>query len=143
MNFDQAFDILIQFEGGYVNRPDDPGGETMYGITLRTARALGYAGEMKDLPIATAKNIYKIGYWDPIKADTLPEELRYAAFDAAVNNGITHANQWLLAVMQDDPAPQKALCRFIGLRLKFLTSLSTWPIYGKGWARRNATILSL
>jgi lysozyme family protein len=141
MTFDEAFQILIQFEGTFVDNPADPGGATMYGITQRTARALGYMGEMKDLPVETAKNIYKVGYWAPMKIDTLPVELQYAAFDAAVNNGITHANQWLLAALQDDPAPEKALRRFMGLRLKFFTSLNTWPTFGKGWSRRVAAIL--
>ena len=36
MNFDQAFERLIGHEGGYVNHPDDPGGETKFGITKRT-----------------------------------------------------------------------------------------------------------
>ena len=38
-SFDDAFDLLIGNEGGYVNNPADPGGETMFGITARVARA--------------------------------------------------------------------------------------------------------
>ena len=37
--FDQCFDKLISHEGGYVNDPRDPGGETMWGVTARVARA--------------------------------------------------------------------------------------------------------
>ena len=40
MNFDDAFVKLIGFEGGYVNNPADPGGETKYGISRRA-----YPGE--------------------------------------------------------------------------------------------------
>jgi len=30
--YDQAFDVLMKSEGGYINHPSDPGGETKYGI---------------------------------------------------------------------------------------------------------------
>jgi lysozyme family protein len=142
MNFDAAFDKLIQFEGGYVNRSDDPGGATNYGITQATARSHGYTGDMRDLPVGTAKAIYKTDYWDAVRVDTLPDALKYAAFDTAVNNGVTRANQWLLAAMRDDAEPYQVLCRFMGLRLQFYTSLTIWPTFGKGWTRRCATILA-
>lgn len=35
-DFDKAFEIVIGHEGGYVNNPKDPGGETKYGISKRT-----------------------------------------------------------------------------------------------------------
>lgn len=35
-NFDKAFELLIGHEGGYVNHPSDPGGETKYGISKRS-----------------------------------------------------------------------------------------------------------
>ena len=35
MDFDQAFEKLIGHEGGYVNNPADPGGETKFGISRR------------------------------------------------------------------------------------------------------------
>lgn len=54
---------LIAREGGYVNDPSDSGGETKYGITLATARAYGYTGPMRDLPLATAQAIYLRRYW--------------------------------------------------------------------------------
>ena len=36
ISFDKAFEILIGHEGGYVNHPDDPGGETKFGISKRS-----------------------------------------------------------------------------------------------------------
>lgn len=36
MRFDDAFKIVLGFEGGYVNDKDDKGGETNYGITAST-----------------------------------------------------------------------------------------------------------
>lgn len=55
---------IIEKEGGYVNNPNDSGGETKYGITWRTARNYGYTGEMKELPLDTAYDIYYTRYWD-------------------------------------------------------------------------------
>ena len=46
------------FEGGYVNHPADPGGETNMGITKRVALASGYTGPMRTLPADVAQSIY-------------------------------------------------------------------------------------
>lgn len=53
---------VINVEGGYVNDPNDAGGETKYGITKATARANGYTGNMKDLPRTLAFDIYRKRY---------------------------------------------------------------------------------
>lgn len=53
---------VIATEGGYVNDPNDSGGETKYGITKATARAQGYSGNMKDLPQNVAFEIYRRQY---------------------------------------------------------------------------------
>ncbi len=42
MNFDLAFDRLVTSEGGYVNDPADPGGETKFGISKRWMRRVGH-----------------------------------------------------------------------------------------------------
>lgn len=156
MNFDQAFDMLVGEEGGYSNSPSDPGGETMWGVTRRVAVQEGYTGDMHVLPRDFAKAIYRRRYWDAVQADNLPDEVRFAAFDAAVNSGVTQSIKWLQAaaeVGQDGvlgPMTIGAVSRvpglrlvliFNALRLDFMTSLPTWSGYGKGWARRIAGIL--
>lgn len=55
MNFDTAFDRLLGNEGGYVNNPADPGGETNWGVTVAVARASGYTGAMRDMTRARPK----------------------------------------------------------------------------------------
>lgn len=47
--FDTLFDRLMKHEGGYVNNPNDPGGETMWGVTKAVARQYGYTGSMRQL----------------------------------------------------------------------------------------------
>lgn len=81
---------LIEREGGYVNDPTDRGGETMYGITLNTARQYGYQGAMRDLPYELAFMIYEAIYWTPLKLDdiqNISEALTEQLFDFGVNSG--------------------------------------------------------
>lgn len=58
MSIDTLIDGVIGREGAYSNNPNDTGGETMWGVTARVARANGYNGPMRDMPRETAKNIY-------------------------------------------------------------------------------------
>lgn len=60
---DTLINNLIALEGGYVNNANDKGGETNFGITIAQARAYGYNGPMRSLPIDIARNIYASLYW--------------------------------------------------------------------------------
>ena len=156
MDFQTAFDLLITHEGGFSNHPDDPGGATMYGVTEQVARAEGYTGAMRDLPLSFAKQVYRKRYWDACRCDQMPDVLRYPLFDAAVNSGPGQAIKWLqsaVGVKADGAigpvtqqavnmaAPQPTRQKMIGNRLRFMTQLSNWPSFSKGWARRIAAIL--
>lgn len=153
MNFDQAFDLLIGHEGGYANHPNDPGGETMWGITARVARQAGYHGAMRDLPRETAKTIARNQYWDKVRAEELPLGVRFDVFDTGYNSGTTTAVKILqraVSVTDDGvfgPSTMAAVLAaksyklsmlFNSERLLYLTSLPTWGAFGKGWARRVA-----
>ena len=54
---------IIAIEGGYVNDPNDSGGETNFGITYKVALANGYHGDMINLPVSVAFNIYSQKYY--------------------------------------------------------------------------------
>lgn len=153
MNFDQAFEKLIGHEGRYSNHSDDPGGETMFGITKATARQHGYNGAMIDLPLPAAKLIYKSSYWDKVRCDELPDAVRFDTFDAAVNSGTGQAVKFLqrAAGVADDGVigprtlaavramdPQLLDKRISGYRLQFMADLKNWPSFGKGWVKRIA-----
>lgn len=157
MDFNEAFTKLLGHEGGYSNHPRDPGGETMWGITAAVARAHGYKGQMRALPQTVARAIYRKDYWDAVQADKLPAAVRYPLFDAAVNSGVKQASKWLqaaLGVSQDGVIGPKTIAAaqaidgaalasaMLGARLQFMTGLSTWPTFGKGWARRIAALLA-
>jgi lysozyme family protein len=99
-DFDQSFSRIIGVEGGYSNNPDDPGGETMWGICKRDHPDL----DIKNLTQDQAKAIYKTEYWDKIKGDQLPYPLNLFMFDAAVNQGTDAAIKCLqktLNIAQD------------------------------------------
>ena len=157
MDFDTAFTTLLGHEGGYVNDPQDPGGETRWGVTVAVARAHGYVGDMRDFPQTAAKHIYRKAYWDSVRADELPPALRYAVFDAAVNSGPAQGVKWLQRAVgaTDDgrigpqtlamaraAQPDFALRRMLAQRLTFMTDLKNWPRHGRGWARRVADLMA-
>jgi len=88
---------VLAVEGGYVNHPADPGGETNMGITKRVAVANGYAGPMRTLPLDVATSIYyreylvKPGFAPLIPIDAaVTEEL----FDTTVNMGPGRPTRW-------------------------------------------------
>lgn len=68
-HFLEAWKSTGRDEAGYVNNPNDAGGETNWGITEAVARADGYKGAMKDLPQDRAREIAKRRYWDTMRLD--------------------------------------------------------------------------
>jgi len=86
--FDDYLDIILKHEGGYVNDPNDPGGETKYGISARAFPTL----DIKNLTVSGARKIYYEHYWLPMKLDHIVnEELKLHLFDMGVNAGIKKA----------------------------------------------------
>ncbi|ELO38505.1 hypothetical protein SEEE0316_10380 [Salmonella enterica subsp. enterica serovar Enteritidis str. 648903 1-6] len=91
-------DGIIALEGGYVFNPKDKGGATHWGITEATARAHGYAGDMRDLTHAEAYAILEEDYWIKPGFDvisTLSWPVSFELCDAAVNIGAYHPSAWL------------------------------------------------
>lgn len=149
MNFDLAFARLMGHEGGYVNHPNDPGGETKWGISKRSYPHLDIANLSRE----DAKAIYQRDFWEAIHADEMYDGVAFQALDFAINSGIQTAIRklQLAAGVADDgawgPVTRAAVAamtetdmimRFIAFRLKFWASLSTWPTFGRGWANRAA-----
>ena len=83
IKFEDIIEIVLEHEGGYVNDPRDPGGETNFGIAKRSNPDV----DIKNLTIEQAKEIYKSKYWDKNKVEKLPEQLRHIYFDMCVNMG--------------------------------------------------------
>ena len=149
MNFDDAFATVIGHEGGYSNHPNDPGGETKYGISKRAYPHLDIA----DLTLDDAKAIYQRDYWNKVRGDELPDAIAVNVFDMAVNHGVKAAVKILQAAVGTDvdgvlgpqtlaaawrSNPVLAAIRLNASRLDFYTTLTTWSTFGRGWARRVA-----
>lgn len=88
---------VLALEGGYVNHPSDPGGETNMGITKTTAVEHGYTGPMKELPQEVALSIYADSYVYKPGFDgvvSLSEPVGTKLVDAGVNVGQRRAARW-------------------------------------------------
>lgn len=156
MTFDKCFDALLVHEGDYADLAHDPGGQTRYGVTEAVARSAGYCGDMRELPVDLAKSIYRTKYWNAVRADELPQGIRYLVFDAAVASGVRQSVLWLqraLGVAADGilgPVTlaaahavdaQRLKARLSAQRLRFMTDLPNWPSFSRGWTRRIADLL--
>jgi len=91
MTFQEAVKSVLKHEGGYVNDPKDPGGETNFGISKRAFPDL----DIKNLTEEDAIEIYHKEYWKPAGVEDLPERLWAIYFDMAVNMGRKRAC-WIL-----------------------------------------------
>lgn len=97
-HFEDAFNHVVEVEGGYSDNPNDSGGKTNWGITEFVARANGFTGKMTDLKKADAKLIYKKQYWDISRLDDIAmisPEIAMELFDTGVNMGVTVAAKFL------------------------------------------------
>jgi lysozyme family protein len=106
-SFDLFFPILLRFEGGFVDDPTDPGGETNKGITMTTFQhcsheLLGIAPTSENLRALTdaqAGIIYRTLYWNRISGDDIQlQELANIVCDFYVNSG-THATVLLQRIL--------------------------------------------
>ena len=151
-NFDECLKMLLHHEGGYVNHPKDPGGETNLGVTKRVYEKWGGTKDMKDLTVEDVAPIYKKEYWDKCRCDELESGVDWAVFDWAVNSGTGRAAkaiQKICGATQDGAIGPKTLAlintqdtnyvveEFGKIRQQFYESLKTFDTFGKGWTRRN------
>ncbi len=90
-DFQTAVAFVLQQEGGYVNNPADPGGETKYGISKRDYPAL----DIPSLTIAEASGIYYTDYWTQSGAAGVDMPLAMIVLDTGVNLGNTEAQRLL------------------------------------------------
>ena len=155
-NFEQCMGWLLEHEGGYVNHPSDPGGETNLGVTRAVYEQ--YAGrqvmdgEMEGLTHDDVYPIYKENYWDRVRGDDLPSGVDWAVFDWGVNSGTSRAAkalQRIIGVEQDGGIgpmtlqavasiePTDIIDQMHYMREGFYRSLSTFDTFGRGWLRRN------
>ena len=89
----------LRHEGGYVNDPDDAGGETKFGISKRAYPSL----DIKHLTLEQAVEIYTRDYFDAVGSDKFSfVPFRWKLFDIAVNIGVVRAREFLAQVKYPD-----------------------------------------
>ena len=152
MSFETVVHMVLEHEGGYVNHPSDPGGETKYGISKRAYPDVDIAELTKD----DAADLYKRDYWDRIKGDDLPVGVACVVMDYAVNSGISRASKALQSVCgiaNGDGVIGPASLNAVWVTVKntseedvinavteqrqgFIRALSIYDTFGKGWERR-------
>ncbi|MEQ0267226.1 glycosyl hydrolase 108 family protein [Klebsiella sp. CN_Kp073] len=98
MTKDNIFDAILGKEGGYVDHPNDKGGPTNWGITQATARAHGYAGDMRNLTREQALSILEADYWYDPRFDqvaSVSSAIAAELCDTGVNMGPSVPVKWL------------------------------------------------
>lgn len=121
--FNMAMEFIFKWEGGYVNDPKDPGGETKYGISKRAYPGLN----IKTLSIEDAKRIYKEDYWMASGADKLEWPMCIVVMDTAVNMGVGRAKGF--------KSKAGNWTDYLFLRLKRYSEVNK-PHYLRGWLNR-------
>jgi lysozyme family protein len=148
-NFLVLINRVLGHEGGYVNNPKDPGGETNWGISKRSYPNVS----IKELTRNQAIAIYYRDFWLKAHCEEFSDGSAYQLLDSAVNSGINQSIRFMqraLGVADDGvygPVTLEAMRKtsetdfimlFIAERLEFMTKLKGWDSFGRGWARRIA-----
>lgn len=161
-NFVKSLRLVGESEGFWSDHPEDPGGATMKGITLRVFRAYRKnrgrkaptPDDLRNISDDDVRDIYKQQYWDAVHGDDLPAGIDFAAFDFAVNSGAGQAIKELQRCVGADAdgkmgeltqsavasaykrSREKLINEYLDRRLAFFKQLRTWGTFGKGWTNR-------
>ena len=154
-NYEKCLEIILHHEGGYVNHPKDPGGETNLGVTKRVYEEWGGTKDMKDLTVEDVAPIYQKNYWNRVRGDDLPAGLDLCVFDFGVNAGTGRSAKFLQRLVGTTvdggigPATLRAVNAYVQIegieatiddfqkrRQEYYESLSTFETFGRGWTRR-------
>lgn len=147
MRFEYAIEIILKHEGCIVNDPHDPGGLTNFGIAQKFYPEV----DIKNLTKEEACVIYKRDYWDKCCCEDIPDALRLAVFDCAVNQGVSiaimmlqssigvkpdgHIGPMTLKSLQNCDA-QSVLTYYLSLRRARYENTKNFDVFGKGWLAR-------
>ncbi|MGA2937296.1 MAG: glycosyl hydrolase 108 family protein [Syntrophobacteraceae bacterium] len=129
-DFQKAVDDLIDnWEGGYVNDPDDPGGETKFGISKRSYPTVNIAALTRDQAIA----IYYRDFWQKYKLDGIQDApMRVKVFNMGVLMGMKTALMLAIGCHNIDEYRQVCEKHFQAICIKHPECNK----YLHGWTRR-------
>lgn len=154
-NFPASLAFTLQEEGGWSDDPDDPGGQTMMGITLRTFQAFFHGGTADQLRAITsdqAGTIYRRNYWGLMGCDNLPAGVDLMAFDFGVNAGPSRSITYLQVVAGTGRdgidgalteaavakmSPTLVIAKLSRLQRAHYQALPQFDEFGSGWLART------
>lgn len=159
-NLPTCLAVTLEFEGGYVNHPKDPGGATNRGVTQAVYDQWRKMRGQPKQPVkliagAEVEAIYETLYWKKVRGEELPKGCDLATMDLGVNSGVGRAAKFaqqvsgapvdgkfgpLTVAYIREMAPRTFIKRLCAKRLGFVQSLKIWSTFGKGWSRRIAAI---
>lgn len=145
---EQALNWIVYAEGGFVDHPADPGGETKFGISKKSYPNVDIAS----LTEKKAKEIYAKDYWHTDGIDTLPYPLDCAVFDMGVNAGVKTAVKMLQVMTGANPDgvigqqtlgmvalwddTEKLTNAYLWRRAEYYASLKNEKFFLSGWINR-------
>jgi lysozyme family protein len=152
-NFKECLELVLKSEGGWVNHPSDPGGETNLGVTKAVwEEYVGHSVKtMKGLTKDDVAPMYELKYWRPCYCEVLPRGLDFVVFSMGVNAGTGRSVKLLqqsLGCVPDGVIGPRTrelisssnganlISKFSETRREYYRSLKTFPIFGRGWLSR-------
>lgn len=164
-----AVQLVIENEKGFQDDPNDRGNwtsgkigvgqlkGTKYGVSAMTYPNL----DIKNLNLQAAVDLYYNDWWLKYKLDQIDPVIGYQVLDAAINHGAGNAIKFLQQAVgftgknvdgaigtltinaTNKMQTAEVLIRFLANRLQFMTDISTFDRYGKGWSRRVSSNMLL
>lgn len=102
-DFNKSVEFVLKHEGGFSNHPNDPGGATNFGISLRLLEQQGIdidgdgdidIDDIKGVTKVKAKEIYKELWWDKYRYERIEStDIAKKVFDIAVNAGAVRSHK--------------------------------------------------
>jgi lysozyme family protein len=164
--FGRIYEIVMKYEGGYVNHPNDPGGETYKGISRRAHpnwEGWKLIDQNRPVPEGLVRSFYYEQFWKPLRCDEMPAPVGEYLFDFAVNTGIRQAVRTIQAavgVATDGilgPITMGTILRsdarilmyeLLARRIDFYVTITIqrrrqFEVFFLGWIRRTIEVFSL
>jgi lysozyme family protein len=161
--FLDIYRIVMEYEGGYVNHPNDPGGETYKGISRRAHsnwEGWKFIDQRKPVPENLVQKFYYDNYWTRLRCEEIPYPVGEYLFDFGVNAGITRAvitvQRALNNVKVDGvlgpvtmgaiqkQKPQELMYELLRHRIRYYTTItlqnSRFQVFFLGWIRRTIEV---
>lgn len=144
----RAVDLILEIEGPYSNDPNDPGGETRWGVTKKYYPKIVIKNKADAVKFYTDR-------WVEWQCDQLPIGVDVVFFDGCVKDGLVTTTKLLqntlnraygcslkedgklgIHTLQACESKPGLAFAFLIRRLQYMSSREVWVHYGPGWTNR-------